>query len=567
MTPARSTWSSAMRPGATSAHRGPRATTCFWARQIVDALAPASQERASHRPAPPMQRRRPGRGDRPARAQRPRRGPPAGRHRRAPRSARSAPRSRCSRSWTTARSGRSRRSDRRSGRSPSSSRCASTPSRPPTGWSCPTPPTTAFSASALVTGPAALRYYAGYPVEAPDGTRIGALCVFGRSPREQSEGEADLDVLRELALLAQRELWRWAPARTDRATVGGSSAVSRRSSEPPRPQRSERAPRASRCSALGGVRRASTVGSGEVADDLDDRRRHGEVVAGGGEAGAGRRLHAARGIFGGGDDPAQVSVVGEQRGCGLLADAGDARAGRRRSPRAWPRSRRIGRRGRRTSGARPPPVTHLQVAHAASGIDDAHVPLVVDELEQVAVAGHHIHRSVGAGRQRSDHVVRLGESRADDRDADGVEHLPDHRHLRDQRFGSLLDVHATRHDLRHPVRLVARDEVDPPPRAPVVVPAGDQRVGTVVGHELGDDVEEAAHGVDRGAVGRLHRVRDAVERAEVEGGAVEQHRSACHVPILARRELRRNGLPLAWRCDRRSADRLRRRRHPRPQQC
>ncbi|WP_374009035.1 hypothetical protein [Leifsonia sp. LS-T14] len=68
-----------------------------------------------------------------------------------------------------------------------------------------------FSGSALVTGPAGLRYYAGYPVEAPDGTRIGALCVFGRSPRESADGEADLDVLRELALLTQRELWRWAP--------------------------------------------------------------------------------------------------------------------------------------------------------------------------------------------------------------------------------------------------------------------------------------------------------------------------------------------------------------------
>lgn len=68
-----------------------------------------------------------------------------------------------------------------------------------------------FSSNALVTGPAGLRYYAGYPVEAPDGTRIGALCVFGRKPREQVDGDADLDVLRELALLAQRELWRWAP--------------------------------------------------------------------------------------------------------------------------------------------------------------------------------------------------------------------------------------------------------------------------------------------------------------------------------------------------------------------
>ncbi len=68
-----------------------------------------------------------------------------------------------------------------------------------------------FATHALVTGPAHLRFYAGYPVEAPDGTRIGALCVLGRTPRDAGETDADLDVLRELALLAQRELWRWEP--------------------------------------------------------------------------------------------------------------------------------------------------------------------------------------------------------------------------------------------------------------------------------------------------------------------------------------------------------------------
>jgi hypothetical protein len=67
-----------------------------------------------------------------------------------------------------------------------------------------------FAGSELVTGPSHLRFYAGYPVEAPDGTRIGAFCVFGRSPRDPAEADADLDVLRELALLAQRELWRFA---------------------------------------------------------------------------------------------------------------------------------------------------------------------------------------------------------------------------------------------------------------------------------------------------------------------------------------------------------------------
>jgi hypothetical protein len=68
-----------------------------------------------------------------------------------------------------------------------------------------------FASSPFAAGPGGLRYYAGYPVEAPDGTRIGALCVFSRTPRDAETGEFDLDVLRELALLAQRELWRWEP--------------------------------------------------------------------------------------------------------------------------------------------------------------------------------------------------------------------------------------------------------------------------------------------------------------------------------------------------------------------
>ncbi|CAM5428326.1 GAF domain-containing protein OS=Leifsonia shinshuensis OX=150026 GN=HNR13_000476 PE=4 SV=1 [Leifsonia shinshuensis] len=69
-----------------------------------------------------------------------------------------------------------------------------------------------FATNALVTGPAHLRFYAGYPVEAPDGTRIGAMCVFGRTARRPAESDSDLDVLRELALLAQRELWRFDPS-------------------------------------------------------------------------------------------------------------------------------------------------------------------------------------------------------------------------------------------------------------------------------------------------------------------------------------------------------------------
>jgi len=50
-----------------------------------------------------------------------------------------------------------------------------------------------------------LHFYAGYPVESPDGTRIGALCVFDSHPRPTDT--VDLDLLRDLALAIQREVW------------------------------------------------------------------------------------------------------------------------------------------------------------------------------------------------------------------------------------------------------------------------------------------------------------------------------------------------------------------------
>lgn len=49
-----------------------------------------------------------------------------------------------------------------------------------------------------------IRFYAGYPVEAADGTRIGALCVFDPEPRAAET--VDVTLLRELALAIQREL-------------------------------------------------------------------------------------------------------------------------------------------------------------------------------------------------------------------------------------------------------------------------------------------------------------------------------------------------------------------------
>ena len=50
-----------------------------------------------------------------------------------------------------------------------------------------------------------VRFYAGYPVESPDGQRIGALCVVDTAPREFSDTDAAL--LRDLALRVQNVLW------------------------------------------------------------------------------------------------------------------------------------------------------------------------------------------------------------------------------------------------------------------------------------------------------------------------------------------------------------------------
>jgi hypothetical protein len=52
---------------------------------------------------------------------------------------------------------------------------------------------------------AGIHFYAGYPVEAPNGQRIGTLCLFDSEPRTFTS--ADKSLLRELALRVQAELW------------------------------------------------------------------------------------------------------------------------------------------------------------------------------------------------------------------------------------------------------------------------------------------------------------------------------------------------------------------------
>jgi hypothetical protein len=58
-------------------------------------------------------------------------------------------------------------------------------------------------------GEGKVRFYAGYPLEAPNGQRVGALCIVDSKPRHFTNSEAAL--LRDLALQVQNALWRSHP--------------------------------------------------------------------------------------------------------------------------------------------------------------------------------------------------------------------------------------------------------------------------------------------------------------------------------------------------------------------
>ena len=57
----------------------------------------------------------------------------------------------------------------------------------------------------LAKGPTGARFYAGVPIHTWDGYRIGALCIYDRSPRDMRE--SDLAELHELAGRVEQELW------------------------------------------------------------------------------------------------------------------------------------------------------------------------------------------------------------------------------------------------------------------------------------------------------------------------------------------------------------------------
>lgn len=61
-----------------------------------------------------------------------------------------------------------------------------------------------FSDNPLVTDKPYIRFYAGCPLVAPDGSVLGTLCIIDRKPRHMSKD--DLDALRDLGFWAQTEL-------------------------------------------------------------------------------------------------------------------------------------------------------------------------------------------------------------------------------------------------------------------------------------------------------------------------------------------------------------------------
>ena len=73
-----------------------------------------------------------------------------------------------------------------------------------------------FCDNPLVCGDPNIRFYAGYPLSAPDGNRVGTLCVIDDQPRDVSREQ--LNLLRELGRMIEEELIAAATATIDPIT-------------------------------------------------------------------------------------------------------------------------------------------------------------------------------------------------------------------------------------------------------------------------------------------------------------------------------------------------------------
>ena len=73
-----------------------------------------------------------------------------------------------------------------------------------------------FADNPLVTNEPYIRFYAGCPIRAPDGSKLGSLCIMDQTPRQPSKD--DLDSLADLAAIAEREFSVCQMATTDELT-------------------------------------------------------------------------------------------------------------------------------------------------------------------------------------------------------------------------------------------------------------------------------------------------------------------------------------------------------------
>lgn len=73
-----------------------------------------------------------------------------------------------------------------------------------------------FCDNPLVCGNPNIRFYAGYPLAAPDGSRIGTLCVIDDKPKDISKEQ--LQLLRELGRMVEEELIASNDSTLDRVT-------------------------------------------------------------------------------------------------------------------------------------------------------------------------------------------------------------------------------------------------------------------------------------------------------------------------------------------------------------